>query len=120
MAIDPGFGLPGHAWKDKKPVWMRDIESDSRFLRAAIAKEIGVGAGIAVPVLSEDEVVAVLVFFVFEPRDEDEELIERVTVVAAQLGSLVGPKQSRRCPAGTGGAASSACTDGRRCDRLGR
>ena len=91
---NPGFGLPGHAWKDKKPVWMRDIESDTRFLRAAIAKEIGVGAGIAVPVLSEDEVVAVLVFFVFEPRDEDEGLIELVTVVAAQLGSLVSRKQT--------------------------
>ena len=94
MAIEPGFGLPGHAWKDKKPVWMRDIASDTRFLRAAIAKEIGVGAGIAVPVLSEDEVVAVLVFFVFEPRVEDQELIELVTVVAAQLGSLISRKQT--------------------------
>jgi PAS domain S-box-containing protein len=94
MAIEPGFGLPGHAWKLKKPVWMRDIESDPRFLRAAIAKEVGVGAGIAVPVLSEDEVVAVLVFFVFEPREEDEELIELVTVVAAQLGSLISRKQT--------------------------
>ena len=94
MAIEPGFGLPGHAWKDKKPVWMRDIASDPRFLRAAIAKEVGVGAGIAVPVLSDDEVVAVLVFFVFEPREEDEELIELVTVVAAQLGSLISRKQT--------------------------
>src|SRR4029453_5842165 len=59
MAIEPGFGLPGLAWKDKKPGWMREIDSDSRFLRAQIAKEIGVGAGIAVPVLSDDEVVAV-------------------------------------------------------------
>jgi PAS domain S-box-containing protein len=94
MAIEPGFGLPGHAWKTKKPVWMRDIASDPRFLRAAIAKEIGVGAGIAVPVLSDDEVVAVLVFFVFESREQDEELIELVTVVAAQLGSLISRKQT--------------------------
>jgi PAS domain S-box-containing protein len=94
MTIDPGFGLPGHAWKTKKPVWMRDITSDPRFLRAAVAKEMGVGAGIAVPVLSGDVVVAVLVFFVFEPREEDEELIELVTVVAAQLGSLISRKQT--------------------------
>jgi PAS domain S-box-containing protein len=94
MAIEPGFGLPGHAWKSKNPVWMRDVESDPRFLRAAIAKEVGVGAGIAVPVLSDDEVVAVLTFFVFEPREEDEELIELVTVVAAQLGSLISRKQT--------------------------
>jgi PAS domain S-box-containing protein len=94
MAIEPGFGLPGLAWKDRRPVWMRNIDSDSRFLRAQIAKEIGVGAGIAVPVLSDDEVVAVLVFFVFEPRNEDEELIELVTVVAAQLGSLISRKQT--------------------------
>src|SRR4029450_9712389 len=60
MAIEPGFGLPGLAWKTKKPVWMRDITSDPRFLRAAVAKEIGVGAGIAVPVPGGDEVVAAL------------------------------------------------------------
>jgi PAS domain S-box-containing protein len=94
MAIEPGFGLPGLAWRDKQPLWMREIDADSRFLRAQIAKEIGVGAGIAVPVLSDDEVVAVLVFFVFDPREEDEELIELVTVVAAQLGSLISRKQT--------------------------
>jgi PAS domain S-box-containing protein len=94
MAIDPGVGLPGHAWLSKKPVWMRSVSTDARFLRAALAQEVGLGAGVAVPVLSGDEVVAVLAFFVFEPREEDEELIELVSVVAAQLGFLIKSKQT--------------------------
>src|SRR5919108_1090043 len=92
--IDPGTGLTGHAWETKKPVWMRSLESDPRFLRASIAKKVGLGAGIAVPVLSEDEVVAVPLFFLFGSREEDEELIELVSVVAAQLGSLISRKQT--------------------------
>ena len=89
-----GTGLPGQAWSTKKPVWMRDVASDPRFLRAPLAKEARPGGGMAVPVLSGDDVVAVLVFFVTEPREEDEHLIHLVSGVSAQLGSLVRRKQA--------------------------
>lgn len=89
-----GVGLPGHAWVDKKPIWLRDVTSDPRFLRGALAKRFGLGAGIAVPVLSDDEVVAVLQFFVTEDRDEDEHLIGLVSTVGAQLGALIRRKQA--------------------------
>jgi PAS domain S-box-containing protein len=89
-----GRGLPGVAWEARGPVWMRDVASEPRFLRSSLARKFGIGAGMAVPVRSGDEVAAVLVFFVSEARDEDAHLIDLVSGVAAQLGSLVRRKQA--------------------------
>jgi PAS domain S-box-containing protein len=89
-----GRGLPGLAWESRGPVWMRNVASERRFLRGPLARGSGIGAGVAVPVRSGDEVAAVLVFFVSEAREEDEHLIDLVSGVAAQLGSLVRRKQA--------------------------
>jgi PAS domain S-box-containing protein len=89
-----GVGLPGHAWSTGRPIWMRDVSSDPRFLRAELARNLGLAAGMAVPVLSGDGVEAVLLFFVSEAREEDEHLINLVSAVSAQLGSLVRRKQA--------------------------
>ncbi len=92
--VPKSLGIPGHALESKTPVWMRNVASDPRFLRASLAKRYGIGAGMAVPVLSGELVVAVLVFFVAEPREEDEHLIDLVSAVSAQIGSLVMRKQA--------------------------
>jgi PAS domain S-box-containing protein len=94
MTFEAGMGLPGVVWSTKKPLWMSDVRSDRRFVRAPLARETGLGAGLGVPVLAHDEVVAVLEFFVFEPCPEDEELVGVVSATAAQLGSLVRRKQT--------------------------
>jgi PAS domain S-box-containing protein len=91
-----GVGLPGLAWESGRPVWMRDLASDSRFLRTSLARKFGLTAAMAVPVLSGEDVAAVLVFFVSEPREDDEQLIDLVSVVAAQLGSLLRRKQAEQ------------------------
>jgi PAS domain S-box-containing protein len=94
MTFPSGVGLPGQAWATKGPVWFRDVTVELSFPRASVAKQVGLGAGMAVPVMARDQVVAVLEFFVFEPREEDERLIEVVSAVAAQLGSVVLRKQA--------------------------
>jgi len=48
----------------------------------------------AIPVLVGDEITAVMDFFVFEARKEDERLLEIISSVAAQLGSLIQRKQA--------------------------
>ncbi len=60
----------------------------------ARARAAGFRTGFAVPVLAGAEVVAVLEFYAFEPRDEDQRLLTMVSAVAEQLGALVKRKRA--------------------------
>ncbi len=91
----PGIGLPGKVWSSRQPLWIRDvsIEPDPFFLRSHLAKACGLRAGFGVPILADDQVLAVLVFFMFESHQEDRRLVELITAVAAQLGAVIQRKQ---------------------------
>ena len=53
-------------------VWSRDVTEDSRVVRADVARQVGLKAGIAIPVRAGHDLVAVLEFFVFDPREQDD------------------------------------------------
>lgn len=94
MSFPPGTGLPGRAWATREAVWVRDVREDGNFPRAGSAQQVGLHGALAVPVLAEDDVIAVLEFFVFESREVDERLVQIVSTVAAQLGSVILRKRS--------------------------
>ncbi|MBI3778050.1 MAG: GAF domain-containing protein [Gammaproteobacteria bacterium] len=96
MTFAPGVGLPGQAWTSRRPVWARDVTHEGNFPRARAALQVGLRAGLAVPVMSGAEVIAVLEFFVREPRDEDEHLAGIVSSIAIQLGSMIRRKHTEQ------------------------
>jgi diguanylate cyclase (GGDEF)-like protein/PAS domain S-box-containing protein len=90
----PGEDMPGRAWSTQKPVWISDVTRDENFPRAPFAREAGLRAALSVPVLAGDSVVAVLEFFLREPRAEDEAQVKLVSAVATQLGTVIQRKQT--------------------------
>ena len=87
-----GFGLPGRAWEAREPVRLR--VDDPGFLRDRQARAVGWETGIAVPVLSGSDVVAVLDFFLARISPDDERLLRLVSLVASQLGSVILRKEA--------------------------
>ena len=92
--LTPGEGLAGRAWSTKHPVWVPNVEEDQKFARAGHATALGLKAGVAIPVLAAEEAVAVLVFYMYEVREQDERLVHLISVVSAQLGSLIRRKRA--------------------------
>ena len=95
LTFAPGIGLPGRVWISQKPEWRRDVsvESNEIYLRTQIAQEAGLKAGLGIPLLTPDGVLAVLVFYMFESQDEDQQLIELITA-STELGLMIQRKQA--------------------------
>lgn len=92
----PGAGFPGRIWSSGKPAWILDVTQDANFPRAPIARECGLKAGMGVPILNNDEVVAVMSFFILERREKDEQMIGLIATIAAELGNIFKYKQMEK------------------------
>lgn len=93
VPLAPGTGLPGRVYASKQPFWIRDVTQDTNFPRAEAARKAGLRGALAVPILSGDTVIAILEFFVSEPREEDYRLVEVISAVAAQIGQVIERKR---------------------------
>ncbi|MBI4372273.1 MAG: PAS domain S-box protein [Candidatus Omnitrophica bacterium] len=91
------IGLAGSVWASKKPRWLEDmptVQSDINLFRAESAEEAGIKAAFAVPIVANSKVLAVLAFFILGLREEDKRLVDLVSTVAAQLGSVIQRKRA--------------------------
>jgi signal transduction histidine kinase len=92
--LTPDVGLPGRVWASRKPAWIRDVTLDANFPRAQVARKIGLKAALGIPIMRNNEVVAVVEFFLREPRNKDDRLVTLITAVAAHLGLVIERKQA--------------------------
>ena len=92
----PGVGLPGRVWASKQPEWIQDIpiEPENKCPRCKMARDFGLKSALGIPIIASDRVVAVLVFFMAESRQENKRLIEIVSSAAAQLATVLRHEQA--------------------------
>jgi PAS domain S-box-containing protein len=89
LAIGSDDGMIGAAWATRRSVWCEDVSADATFGRVVVAREVGLHAAFAVPVLSRDDVVAVLFFGAVAMQAEDDRLIALASSVAFELASVI-------------------------------
>src|ERR1043166_1137607 len=88
MRFKRGVGLPGRVWQSKQPAWVENVTADPNFPRSAAARTAGLKTGAAIPILSGENVIAVVEFFMRESRDQNERLLNVIASVASQLDLL--------------------------------
>ncbi len=93
ISFEKGIGLPGKVWETKEIAWMNKLGDNDKFIRHFLAKQCGLQSGFGVPIIANDEVVAILVFFFRQPILPDPSLSSLVETVAYQLGHIFKHKQ---------------------------
>ena len=92
----PGYGLPGRVLESGRTIWIEDITSEPGYRRRPAARELGLHAALAFPVLVGNEVVAVLEFYGREPVKPDDNLLRVMANVGTVLGRVVERTRSER------------------------
>lgn len=95
LAFALGEGLPGTVWQSPQPKWLYNLPKQSfhgsSHLEAAMAA--GLESGLGVPMVSNEQVVAVFLFFSERIHPEDTHLLDLVATLANQLGLILTHKQ---------------------------
>lgn len=83
-----GLGLPSCAVRRKKPVWMESIKESKNFPRRSLALKAGLVSGMAFPVISGKDVVAVVELFSSTHQPINKQFFEVMAQVGVQLGRV--------------------------------
>jgi diguanylate cyclase (GGDEF)-like protein len=92
--LGPGIGLAGRAWQARASIWLEQLQSDPRWPFADILKGAGFIGAIAIPVLTNGVVIAVLEIFIDDAQIERGRVEPALQAMAAQLGNVIQRKHA--------------------------
>ena len=84
----PGEGLPGRVWHTREPEWIADVNSHPGFPRARWPGGIEIRSALGFPIISSDEVIAVVEFFSETIKQPDTEILLTLRAIGQQLGRV--------------------------------
>jgi PAS domain S-box-containing protein len=90
----PGVGLPGRIWTRLSPLWIRDITEDSDLRRSQPASEAGLHGAFGFPILDEDNILGVMVFFSREVQPKDPDLLQMMGSLGSQIAQFIKRRQA--------------------------
>ncbi|KAF3890739.1 diguanylate cyclase [Tolypothrix bouteillei VB521301] len=96
LRFAPYMGLVGQVWEFLQPVWIEDLAQVQPpvFLRTEAAIACGLKAAFGVPILLDQQLLAVLVFFKQSQIPYEFKIVQLVNAVALQLGELMQRKKA--------------------------
>src|SRR6185503_9744566 len=93
VTYTPGAGLIGQAFQSGRPMWIRDMATDSRG-KAGIARASGMHAALLIPTVSEGRPIGVLMVYSREIREHDQRLTESIHIIGSQIGQFLQRKRA--------------------------
>ncbi|MCT7948511.1 PAS domain S-box protein [Ancylothrix sp. C2] len=86
--------LPGHVWATRSSLWVSDVLQEPLFRRKKVAEENNLHTVFSIPVLSNGEVLGVMVFFHREIQQPDQDLLQTMNAIASQIGQFMKRKRA--------------------------
>ncbi len=89
-------GQPGRIWATKKSEWIEDISLQTKEIspRYKLSQTLGLKTALGVPMIANEEVIAILIFFNFSTHVKNHKMLKLVESVAAQLGLIIERKKA--------------------------
>lgn len=88
--------MPGRVWASQQPEWIDNVSRTETptFLRSQSAELAGLKAAFGIPIILNQQILAVLVFFKRSSSPFDAKLVRLVNAIALQLGSFMQRKRA--------------------------
>lgn len=88
ISFAPGEGLPGRVWASREPEWIADVNSHPDFPRARWPGGIEIKSALCFPIISSEEVIAVIEFFSETAVQPDSEMLLTLRAIGQQVGRV--------------------------------
>jgi PAS domain S-box-containing protein len=95
LVFGVGEGMAGRAWATRQAVSVADVSTDATFYRGYAAAAAGLRSALALPVLGENEVVAVFEFLSTDTRELDQGSAEALAQALVPLVALFRRERER-------------------------
>jgi PAS domain S-box-containing protein len=94
LQLMPGQGLAGRAWAQRQPVWLEEIQDASGLPSQAEAVAAGLHTAMAVPVMAQGEVLAIVTLFTQQRLATNAELMLLGEAIGETLGQIMHRKSA--------------------------
>ncbi len=84
-----GKGILGTVWKSKEQKWIKDLSTQKTFIRLKQIRQTKLNTYFLTPIVSKDNTVAIIAFYLYESYPENEKLINLTKYLSTNLASLV-------------------------------
>lgn len=87
-------GLLARARAAREPVWIADIARDPGFIRASVARVVGLHAAVAFPLIVDDKIISIVELFAREVRPPDLAMMRLLDSAAARIATVIQRKRA--------------------------
>jgi len=92
--LEPGIGLPGRVWKQKRSAWIQNLEKDDNLPRKQYLLDLGWRSAFAIPITDAGKVISVIECFNKSEISSKQDLLEVLESVGGQIGNFLVRKKA--------------------------